>query len=102
RAGLTFVAIDRHQARAWIGADEAPFLAGRKAGAAEAAQACIAQHGDDLVRGPRPSANLLQKLVSARLAIRIETDIVGHLDTDLPRRGHAQQALSRGLVDFAV
>ena len=38
-ARLALVAVDRHQARAGFGADEAPLAPGRETGAAEAAQA---------------------------------------------------------------
>ena len=38
-AGLAFVDVDRHQARRRLAAHDAPLAAGRKAGAAEAAQA---------------------------------------------------------------
>src|SRR5258706_512617 len=38
-AGLALVAVDRHQARAGLAAPRAPLARGRKAGAAEAAQA---------------------------------------------------------------
>jgi hypothetical protein len=38
-AGLALVGVDRHQARPLLLTHEAPFAPGRKAGAAEAAQA---------------------------------------------------------------
>ena len=47
-SGFAFIAIDRHQARPWIGLHEAPLLAGRKAGAAKALQASLLDRVDDV------------------------------------------------------
>ena len=57
RAGFALVAVDRHQPRAWIGAHELPFLAGRKAGSAKSAQAGVLHGAPSASRpSPRPCA----------------------------------------------
>ena len=48
-AGLALVGVDRHQPRRRLGAHQRPFAPGRKAGAAEAAQAGVAHDLDHLV-----------------------------------------------------
>ena len=45
-SGLTFVGIDRHQARFWIAAHDRPLAPGRKSGPAETAQSRIVQKRD--------------------------------------------------------
>ena len=52
-AGLALVGVDREQARRRLGAHQRPFAAGRKAGAAEAAQSGVADHLDDVVARAR-------------------------------------------------
>ncbi len=49
RAGLALVGVDRHQARACLGAHQRPLAPGREAGAAEAAQPGVADDLDQLV-----------------------------------------------------
>ena len=62
RAGLAFVAVDREHPRRRLGAHQRPLAAGRKAGAAEAAQAGVADDLDQVVaralagRGNRASS----------------------------------------------
>ncbi len=65
RAGLALVAVDRHQARAGLGTDEAPFAAGREAGAAEAADAGILERLDDAVDVAGAVEALAEQLVAA-------------------------------------
>jgi hypothetical protein len=48
-AGFAFVDVDRHQARAGLGAHDAPLAPGREAGAAQAAQAGRFHRGDHAV-----------------------------------------------------
>src|SRR3546814_10356383 len=49
-AGLALVGVDRHQARPLEAAHDLPLLAGREAGAAEAAQAGVGEDVDELFR----------------------------------------------------
>src|SRR3546814_5007164 len=51
-ARLALVGIDRHEARAGKAAHDLPLLAGREAGAAEAAQAGVGEDLDELLRRP--------------------------------------------------
>src|SRR5882762_8914540 len=65
RAGLALVAVDRKQARRGLGPHQRPFAPGRKAGAAEAAQAGIAHDLDEIVARARAGETGLEKRVAA-------------------------------------
>ena len=65
-AGLALVGVDRHQARRRLGAHQRPFAAGREAGAAEAAQAGIADDLDQLVARALAGEAVLQQRDSRR------------------------------------
>ena len=72
RARLAFVAIDREQARRRFGAHQRPFAPGRKAGAAEAAQAGIADRLDNVVARALAADAGLEQFVAAGLHIGVE------------------------------
>ena len=72
RARLAFVAIDREQARRRLGAHQRPFAPGRKAGAAEAAQAGIADELDDVVARARAADAGFEQLIAAAVHIGVE------------------------------
>ena len=65
RAGLALVAVDRHQARRRLRAHQRPFAAGRKAGAAEAAQAGVAHDLDHVVARALAGEAVLEQRVAA-------------------------------------
>ena len=72
RAGLALVGVDRHQARAWLGAHQRPLAAGRKAGAAEAAQPGVADDLDQLVARALAGEGLGQHAIAAGRHVMFE------------------------------
>ena len=72
RAGLAFVAVDREQPRRRLGAHQRPLAAGRKAGAAEAAQSGVAHDLDQVVAGALAGQAIAQQRVAAVLAVARE------------------------------
>ncbi len=64
-AGLALVAIDGKKARRGLGAHQRPFAPGRKAGAAEAAQAGVAHDLDEIVARALARQARLQEPVAA-------------------------------------
>ena len=74
-AGLALVGVDRHQAGRRLGAHQRPFAAGREAGAAQAAQSCVAHRLDDVVARARARSAGLEQRVAAVAHVTIE--IVG-------------------------
>ena len=83
-ARLALVAIDREQPRRRLGAHQRPFAPGRKAGAAEAAQAGIADDLDDIVARALAGDASLEQLIAAALHIGVEGDSASD------RRAHAR------------
>ncbi len=77
RAGLALVGVDRHQARRRLGAHQRPFAAGRKAGAAQAAQGGVAHRLDDVVARARAGDAGLEQRIAA----------VAHVAVEIRRRG---------------
>ena len=69
RAGLAFVGIDRHQARARFGTHESPLLPGREPGAAQAAQPGVAEDLDDFLRRSPAVQTILKQPIAALLPI---------------------------------
>ena len=65
RARLALVAIDREQPRRRLGAHQRPFASGRKAGAAEAAQAGIADDLDEVVARALAADAGLEQFIAA-------------------------------------
>jgi hypothetical protein len=102
RAGLALVAVDRHQARAGVRPDELPFLAGREACAAKAAQTRRLQLVDDRFGGQLARAHPLVERVAALLAVLRERDVARNDDVGSPLAHVAQQAFDRGVLDFAI
>ena len=71
-AGLALVAIDGEQPRRRLGADQRPFPAGRKAGAAEAAQAGVADDFDKIVAGAFTGKAGFEQFVAAALYVYVK------------------------------
>src|SRR3546814_14043441 len=63
-ARLALVGIDRHEARAGKAAHDLPLLAGREAGAAEAAQAGAGEALDELLTRPLVGEAAAQQLIA--------------------------------------
>ena len=74
RAGLALVAVHRHQPRSGLGAHQRPFAPGRKARAAEPAQARIAHRRDDFLACALAVEAILQQTVAFFEAI--ERDVL--------------------------
>ena len=72
-AGFAFVAIDRKQARRRLGADQRPFAAGGKAGAAKPAQTGIADDLDQVVARALAANASLEQFIAAGLHIGIKS-----------------------------
>ena len=71
-AGLALVGVDREQARRRFGAHQRPFAAGRKAGAAEAAQAGIADDLDEVVARALAADAGFQQAIAAAAHVGVE------------------------------
>ncbi len=74
-AGLAFVGIDREQARRGLGAHQRPLATGREAGAAEAAQAAVADDLDEVLRRALAGETVLEDGVAALLLIGGKIDL---------------------------
>ena len=69
RAGLAFVAVDREHPRSRLGAYQRPLPSGREAGAAEAAQAGVADDLDQVVAGALAGQAIGEQRVTAIRAV---------------------------------
>ena len=76
-AGLAFVAVDGHVARAFFGAHKRPLAPGGEAGAAEAAQTAVRERGDDLIDGAGARETFPEDFVAAFFLIGGEVLVFG-------------------------
>ena len=74
---LALVDVDRQQARSRLGRHQFPFAAGGEAGAAEAAQARVFHHRDDVCRCLAPGDARGGKRVAARRAVGGVINVAG-------------------------
>src|SRR2546430_12001223 len=74
-AGFAFVRVDREEPRRGLGADQRPLTAGRKTGAAEAAQSGVADRLDDVLARARAGKAGLEQRITALADVALE--IVG-------------------------
>src|SRR3546814_8225219 len=95
-ARLALVGIDRHEARAGKAAHDLPLLAGREAGAAEAAQAGVGEDLDELLRRPLVGEAGAQQLIAAVALVGSEVLVGGDRRAMVAGRG-SHQALHRGV-----
>src|SRR3546814_3237280 len=100
-ARLALVGIDRHEARAGKAAHDLPLLAGREAGAAEAAQAGVGEDLDELLRRPLVGEAGAQQLIAAVALVGSEVLVGGDRRAMVAGRG-SHQALHRGVVAVAM
>ena len=113
-AGLAFVGVDREQARRRLGAHQRPLAAGRKAGAAEAAQPSVADRLDDVVARVRArdagleqriaaGANVALEIVGGRIGVRVRALRNGgrHVLRRRPHHLHVADGTNRRAVASA-
>ena len=96
-AGLALVAVDRHQPRPGLAEHRAPFAPGRKAGAAEPAQAGIVERLQHVFLADAAGAQIVQQLVAAVLHIGVVVDI-GRDIADGYRRARPSPALRQAVA----
>ena len=101
RAGFAFVDVDRHQARRWFGAHDAPLATRRKAGAAQAAQAGVFHHLQHRFDIAVASDALAQCGVTARSTILGEAQRRQRRGAYVAVSQGRVNAVGRGMVDRA-
>ena len=101
-AGLALVAVDRHQARAGLGAHEGPLAPGREAGAAEAAQAGIAHGADHRIDIARAAQAFAEHPVAVAPAVLFQALVVRHVGMAAAGADTLDQAFQGGAVHVVV
>ena len=99
RAGLAFVAIDRHQPRAGLAEHRAPFSPRGKARAAETTQGRIIQRLQEIVPGQFAGAQTLEQRIAATGNIGVVVDIAGQMRVGIAILHRRKHACRGGMVD---
>ena len=101
-AGLALVGVHRHEARAGVGADDAPLAAGREAGPPEPAKAGFVENLDRLVHRAAPRPAVLEDRKPAALDVGVVVLVIRYVGVGIPRRGRRENGRGRRVVDVAV
>ena len=101
-AGLALVRIHGKQARARVGAHEAPFAAGRETGTAEPAQARRVDQLDDLLDVALATPARRKEPVAALAAVGLEIEVARHDGIELARRECRLDTRAARAVELAM
>ena len=101
-AGLALVAVDRHHARALLGAHQAPLASRRETRAAEPAQAAVGKRRDHVLHLALAGQAGAQHRVAAGFHVSVEVLVGRHIRMHVPAQREFLDLGRRRMIDVAV